>query len=159
MIDKAAHEVGFGSIINDFALLGWVPGSLDNARIWYEGNGQWHSPVENGDATPGTENGLLAQRWFCLELMYFGDHQGSQDTSHDAEEVRVWIDGKEIPELAATDALWAKELGHAPPEHWSPVYDNASWRFGVESFGPTSVALDVWFDAIALSHTRVGCMQ
>ena len=58
----------------------------------------------------------------------------------------------------AADGTWRQELGHDPPEHWSPVYDNARWRFGVESFGPTSAALDVWFDAIVLSREPIGCL-
>lgn len=159
--DAADHEVGFGSIINDFALMGWAPGSpaLDNARIWYEGGGGWHPPVQDGDDTPDSENGLLARSWMCLEVMVFGDHQGAGDTSHDAEEVRVWVNGRDIPEMAASDELWRQELGHAPPEHWSPVYDRAAWRLGVESFGPTSTALDLWFDGLVLSHTRVGCLE
>ena len=159
VIDSAQHELGFGSIYNDFALLGWVPGAMDNSLVWSENKGPWRPTVEDGDSTPDTEQSLKAKTWFCLEMMYFGDHQGPQDTNHDAEEVRVWIDGTEIPELHATDAAWTAELGHAPPEHWSPIYDNASWMIGLVSFGPQNVALDVWFDAIVLSHSRVGCIR
>jgi hypothetical protein len=158
VIDSTDHEIGFGSIINDFALLGWIPGKLDNPRIWYEGGGGWHDGNEDGDDTPDTENGLSARSWICLEMMYFGDDQGPADTTHAAEEVKVWINGTEIPDLEASDALWRGELGHDPPEHWSPIYNNAKWRFGVEDFGPENVALDVWFDAIAFSHSRIGCL-
>ena len=157
--DANGNEQAFGSIINDFALLAWTPGGLDNARIWYEGGGnQWHPGVENGDATPNAENGLTAQSWFCVEMMFFGDHQFAGDTMHPNEETKVWVNGTEIPQLAASDALWRLELGHDPPEHWSPVYDNARWRFGVESFGPTSAALDIWFDAIVISRSPIGCL-
>ncbi|MFO0547595.1 MAG: hypothetical protein U0271_04350 [Polyangiaceae bacterium] len=155
--DQAGHELGFGSISNDFAFMGWVPGGLDNARIWYQDGGGWHPGVEDGDDTPQTENGLNAGQWFCVEIMYFGDHQSPDDTSHDAEEVRVSINGVEIPQMNASDALWQEELGHAPPEHWSPVYDKATWRFGMQSFGPDNVALDMWLDGIVLSHSPIGC--
>ena len=157
VMDSAGTELGVGSIINDFALLAWVPNGLDFPRIWYEGSG-WHSGVEDGDATPDTENGLKAKSWICLEVMFFGDHQSPGDTSHDAEEVRVWMNGQEISQMDATDALWTADLGRPPPEHWSPVYDKATWRFGVESFGPVNAALDIWFDALVWSHTRVGCL-
>lgn len=156
--DGIGRELGFGSIINDFALLAWTPGGLDNARIWYEGTGYWHPGVENGDATPATENGLTAQSWFCVELMFFGDHQSSTDTQHPGEQVKVWINGAEIPQLAASDALWRQELGHDPPEHWVPVLNEARWRFGLESFGPTNATIDLWFDAIVLSHQPIGCL-
>ncbi|MDP1829476.1 MAG: hypothetical protein Q8L48_39785 [Archangium sp.] len=156
--DNEGREQAFGSIINDFALLAWTPGGLDNARIWYEGGGNWHPGVENGDATPTSENGLTAQSWFCVELMFFGDHQGAGDTQHPNEQTKVWINGVEIPQLAASDALWRQELGQDPPEHWSPLYDNARWRFGVESFGPTNVALDLWFDALVISTLPIGCL-
>ncbi|MFZ5439433.1 MAG: hypothetical protein ACOZQL_05470 [Myxococcota bacterium] len=152
-------ELGFGSISNDFAMMGWgfFSGGLDNARAWYEG-GSWHPGVEDGDATPGTEQGFHAQRWLCLEAMYFGDHQGSSDSAHPNEEVKVWLDGVERPELNLSDALWRAELGRDPPEHWSPVYEGAAWRFGLESFGPANVGLELWFDSIVFSHHRIGCL-
>ncbi len=156
--DSNGREQAFGSIINDFALLAWTPGGLDNARIWYEGGGNnWHPGVQNGDATPLSENGRSAQEWFCVELMFFGDHQSPTDTQHPAEETKVWINGIQIPQLAATDALWRQELGHDPPEHWSPVYDQARWRLGISSFAPTSATIDLWFDALVISNTRIGC--
>lgn len=163
VIDRAFSEVAFGSNINELALLGWVPGELDASLLWIEGDGVWHPSNQDGDSTPDTEHAgtpreLRAQRWICLEMMFFGDHQGEGDTAHPAEEVKVWLDGAEIPELGGSDALWREALGKAPPEHWSPVYDDATWRFGVESFGPTNVALDLWFDALVFSHTRVGCL-
>lgn len=158
--DSSGREQAFGSIINDFALLAWTPGSggLDNARIWYEGGGnQWHPGREDGDLTPLVENGLTAGSWFCVELMFFGDHQFAGDTAHPNEETKVWINGTEIPQLAASDALWRQELGHDPPEHWSPVYDRARWRLGLDSFGPHNVSLDLWFDSLVLSTTPIGC--
>jgi hypothetical protein len=91
-------------------------------------------------------------------MMFFGDHQSAGDTMHPNEETKVWINGTEIPQMNATDALWRQELGHDPPEHWSPDYQNAHWRFGVESFGPTAAALDLWFDGIVLSHSPIGCL-
>ncbi len=158
VFDSSGTELGFGSIINDFSLLAYAPSGLDNPRIWYEGGGGYHPGNEDGDATPDNENGLTKQTWICVEMMFFGDHQGAGDTQHPNEEVKVWINGVDIPQMAASDALWRTELGSAPPEHWSPVYAGATWRFGVESFGPTNVALDLWFDALVLSPTRVGCL-
>jgi hypothetical protein len=151
-------ELGFGSIINDFAFLAYAPPGLDDSRTWYEGGGGYHNGNEDGDATPTSENGLTAGSWFCVELMFFGDHQGAGDTQHPGEQVKVWIDGVEIPEMGATDAIWQQQLGQAPPEHWSPVYAGASWRFGAASFGPDNVAIDLWFDAIVLSPERIGCL-
>jgi hypothetical protein len=157
VIDSSGNELAFGSIINDFALLGWVPSKVDNALIWYEGPG-YHASNEDGDATPDTENGLTKQTWLCVEMMFFGDHQFAGDTQHPNEEVKVWINGNEVPQMAASDAIWRAELAKEPPEHWSPVYAGANWRFGVESFGPQNVALDLWFDGLVLSPTRVGCL-
>lgn len=70
----------------------------------------------------------------------------------------MWINGVEIPQLAASDSLWRQELGSDPPEHWSPLYDHARWRFGVESFGPDNATLDIWFDAPVLSTAPIGCL-
>jgi hypothetical protein len=158
VVDSAGTEVGFGSIINDFASVAYAPNGLDNARIWYEGGGGWHPGNEDGDTTPNVENRLNAKSWFCLEMMFFGDHQGPQDTQHPNEELKVWINGTEMLQMAASDQIWRSELGRSPPEHWSPVYDQAQWRFGVESFGPRRVALDFWFDAIVIAPTRIGCL-
>lgn len=155
--DASGTEIGFGSIINDFALMAWSPSGLDNPRIWYEGNG-WRPGVENGDNTPLTERNINARTWICVELMLFGDHQSAGDTSHPGEEAKVWLNGTEITAMNMSDALWRQELGHDPPEHWSPQYNNAKYRFGVESFGPQNVALDIWFDAIAISTSRIGCL-
>ena len=156
--DSSGKEQAFGSIINDFALLAWTPGGLDNARIWYEGGGnQWHPGREDGDLTPLVENGLSAGTWFCVELMFFGDHQAAGDTQHPNEETKVWINGTELPQLAASDSLWRQELGHDPPEHWSPVYDHARWRLGLVSFGPRNVTIDLWFDSLVMSTTPIGC--
>lgn len=153
------NMVGFGSISNDFTMMGWgfYNGGLDNARAWYEG-GHWHPGAEDGDTTPQSEQNLAAQEWICVELMYFGDHQGPTDTAHPNEQVTIWVNGTERPEMNLSDALWKADLGGNPPEHWSPRYDGATWRFGLDSFGPNNAALDIWFDAIVFSHTRIGCL-
>jgi hypothetical protein len=158
VVDSALTELGFGTRINDFTLLAYAPQGLDSLRIWYEGGGGYHASNEDGDNTPNTENSVTAQTWFCLEMMFFGDHQFPGDTQHPNEEVKVWINGVLIPEMGVTDAVWQQDLGHPPPEHWSPVYAGATWRFGVESFGPINKSMDFWFDGLVLAPTRVGCL-
>ena len=44
------------------------------------------------------------------------------------------------------------------PSGWSPVYDGTPWAFGLESFGPDEVALDIWFDAIVIANEPIGCL-
>lgn len=133
--------LGFGVIRGEPMLGAWVydeddpqrAGGLDSAQIWGQG-----STIQ-----PGV--------WFCVEMMMFGDDQGPGDTDHDAEEVRVWIDGVEIDQLHATDARW-----YDPPEHWSPHYDGGYWRLGFSSISADEEEL--WIDAFALSHERIGCL-
>lgn len=140
--------LAFGSIINDFALMA-VGNGLDNPQPWYEGGtGMWHPGVEDGDDTPLTENGLVAGEWFCVEVMAFG---GGADP--DTEEATVSIDGVPIADMVANDERW----GFPAAARWSPRYDGTPWAFGVESFGPDNVALDIWFDAIVISNEPIGC--
>lgn len=155
--DAATTEIGFGSIQNDFALMAWAPGGLDNPRMWFEGNG-WRPGNEDGDNTPLSERFIQAKEWFCVEMMLFGDHQGAGDTHHEAEEAKVWLNGMEISDMAMSDTIWRQELGRNPPEHWSPVYDGSVWKFGIESFPPQNASIDVWFDALAISTQRIGCL-
>jgi hypothetical protein len=140
--DSTGRELGFGSIINDFALLAWTPGGLDNARIWYEGGGNWHPGIEDGDATPASENGLAAQSWFCVEMMFFGDHQSPSDTQHPNEQVTVWINGTEIPQLAASDALWPWSSATIHPStgspSWTALAGASAWRASAPRTRPST---------------------
>lgn len=141
--------LAFGSIINDFALMA-VGNGLDNPQPWYEGGtGMWHPGNEDGDETPLTENGVEAGSFVCVEVMAFG---GGSDP--DTEEARVSIDGMPISDMVANDERW----GYPSAARWSPVYDGTPWAFGVESFGPDNVALDIWFDAIVISNEPIGCL-
>jgi len=45
--DRTGRELGFGSIINDFAFMASAPQGLDDSRTWYEGDGSWHPGVES----------------------------------------------------------------------------------------------------------------
>jgi hypothetical protein len=141
--------LAFGSIGNDFALMS-VGNGLDNPQTWNEDpTGAWHPGVENGDDTPLEEHGLRAGEWFCVEVMAFG---GGTDPS--TERATVAIDGVPIADMVASDERW--DFPSAP--RWSPVYDGTPWAFGLESFGPDEVALDIWFDAIVIANEPIGCL-
>jgi hypothetical protein len=141
--------LAFGSIINDFALMA-VGNGLDNPQPWYEGGtGRWHPGNEDGDDTPLEENGLRAGDWICVEVEAFG---GGADP--DAERASVSIDAMPIADMVATDERW----GFPAAARWSPRYDGTPWAFGVQSFGPDNVALDLWLDAIVISNEPIGCL-
>jgi len=74
--------------------------------------------------------------WHCVEVLFDGGH----------DELRVWFEGSEVPELHVTD--WKRgDVG------WSPAY--AAVRFGYEMYG--SAPLQVWYDDIAIGTGRIGC--
>lgn len=139
--------LAFGSISNDFALMS-VGNGLDAPQMWFE-HGSWRPGVEDGDDTPLTEHHLRAGDWICVELTAFG---GGADP--DTEESSVAIDGVPIPEMVANDERW----GFPAAERWSPQLDGTPWAFGLNSFGPDEVALDIWFDAIVISNEPIGCL-
>jgi len=102
---------------------------------------QMLSLTVGGDAHGSLSNGKFSQdgvlgphftvnTWACLEG-YFNSVQ---------PEIDFWLDGVEIPDFHHTD--W-------PADNYDTL------RFGFEKYaGPE---LDIWFDDIALSGTRIGC--
>lgn len=144
------QQLSFGSFAGSFSINHLGP-ELDAALLW----GGWDSDSPwLGDDTPGDEHGLIAGEWLCVEMMVFGDHQGQGDTSHDGEEVRVWINGMEIEDLHADDEAW-RPWGEF--ERWSPGYDGSVWTFGIMGAYTAEATTDVWYDAIAFSPARIGC--
>jgi hypothetical protein len=86
--------------------------------------------------SPTTGIHFVKETWHCMEVLF----DGGQD------ELRVWFEGSEVPELHVTD--WKRgDVG------WSPTY--ASIRFGYEMYG--SPPMQVWFDDIAIGTNRIGC--
>lgn len=71
-----------------------------------------------------------ANTWYCLEFLF--DGPGS--------EVRVWVEGEEVPKLHATD--------------WTANYQ--TFKFGYERYhGPDKT---LWYDDLALGTERIGCL-
>jgi hypothetical protein len=72
-------------------------------------------------------------------------------------EMRFWIDGKEITHVkgraAAADACQGDDLGgewRAPPR-----FD--SFYLGFERYGDSTNDQNLWLDDVALGERRVGC--
>jgi hypothetical protein len=143
-------RISFGSFLSDFSINAFGKG-LDGAKLWEEHANDYTTA---GDSTPATEHGLKAGEWFCVEIMGFGDDQGVNDMSHPNEEMRVWINDVEIPELYGNDPRWGP---WGASEHWSPPYNGSKWSFGLDGAYADGPTLDIWFDAIAFSNTRIGC--
>lgn len=103
---------------------------------------------------------LHAEEWICLEMMGFGDHQTPNDAEHLQEEIRIWMNGVEIDAMHASDTTLSRWLT-CPTctnvEHWSPEYDGSTWNLGIGGQSSTGPTQDVWFDALAFSHERIGC--
>jgi hypothetical protein len=86
--------------------------------------------------SPTTGIHFVKMTWHCLEVAFDGGH----------DELRVWFEGNEVPQLHVTD--WNRgDVG------WSPTY--ASIRFGYEMYG--SPPLQVWYDDVAIGTQRIGC--
>lgn len=134
-------QTSFGALRNNFALTS--TGGHDEATHWKEPDDSY---IEAGDSTPQSEHHLRAGEWFCLEMEFFGDRGGDGSKEY----VRTFINGEEISDLGATDETWHKE-----PDRWSPVFPGSSWSFGLKT---QKSPYDVWYDAIVISETRIGCL-
>lgn len=141
------EQHSFGSFAGSFSVNHLGP-QLDQALLWggFDSETPWL-----GDNTPDSEQSLVSGQWFCVEMMVYGGHQGPDDTSHSDEETIVWIDGVEIDDLHASHDVWQS------PEHWSPQFDGSRWSFGIAGAYTADAVTELWYDAIAFSHERLGC--
>jgi hypothetical protein len=107
------------------------------------GSGQEHTQFSNGDYTGGNGSsrpGVVfeAERWYCVETLFDGA----------AHELRVWVDGAEVPGLHVTD--WG--VGRTA---WSPDYNVA--KFGGQNYSGDLGA--VYYDDIAVGTAPIGCQD
>ena len=79
---------------------------------------------------------FVPETWHCLEVLFDGD----------SDELRVWFEDNEVPELHVTD--WKQDAGA-----WSPTYEAV--RFGYEKYSGPS--MQVWYDDVAIGTSRIGC--
>src|SRR5690606_20378145 len=86
------------------------------------------SNVGEYDCTGGVK--LLADTWYCIEYFYDGPNS----------ELRVFVDGAEIPELHVTD--------------WGP-YQYQLFKLGYEKYHGGNKTL--WYDDVALGTSQIGC--
>jgi len=86
------------------------------------------------DAASGIQ--FVPGTWHCLEVLFDGQN----------DELRVWFEDSEVPELHVTD--WKQDAGA-----WSPTYEAV--RFGYEKYSAPS--MQVWYDDIAIGTARIGC--
>ena len=119
--------------------LGSAPGSGNafrlgemNAMLMYTVRGDAHGALANAnyyaDHLPGAA--LAPGSWSCIELVL----------DHEAPELRVALDGVDIPDLKHTDF---------------PVDPYDTLRFGFEKYaGPVR---DIWYDDIAIGAAPIGC--
>jgi hypothetical protein len=111
-------------------------GHYDILEANYFGNDDEVISDPKGYCSPTCTNGVAVpvRRWACVEA-WFGP-----------DELRFWLDGTEVTPLHVT--RWRNQA--AP---WSPAYDRV--RLGFHDFQGAPV--DVWYDDVALSTTRIGC--
>jgi hypothetical protein len=86
------------------------------------------------DAASGIK--FVPGTWHCLEVLFDGQN----------DELRVWFEDSEVPELHVTD--WKQDASA-----WSPTYEAV--RFGYEKYSAPS--MQVWYDDIAIGTSRIGC--
>jgi hypothetical protein len=82
-------------------------------------------------------------RWVCVEWLF---RNGSPDAGGSDGELRLWIDGAEVPELALND------IALVPPV--------SKLGFGVEIVTyPAAAGFSIWYDEIIVSSTPIGCAR
>ena len=75
-------------------------------------------------------------QWYCVETYFNGRD----------DELQVWVDGQEIPDLHVTD--WKKGFSN-----WSPSYQSIAFGYEKYSGGDAKI----WYDDIAIGTQRIGC--
>ena len=86
------------------------------------------------DAASGIK--FVPGTWHCLEVLFDGQN----------DELRVWFQDSEVPELHVTD--WKQDASA-----WSPTYEAV--RFGYEKYSAPS--MQVWYDDVAIGTSHIGC--
>jgi hypothetical protein len=88
---------------------------------------------------------LAANTWYCVET-FWDNTQG---------EFRIWIDGRELTVLHATDQSWCppNTQNCMPPNPWPIPFTQV--KFGTQVYNGT--VGNIWYDDVAYSTTRVGC--
>jgi hypothetical protein len=121
---------------------GKVNGQDGNYR-YGAANAKFFANYNPGDPGESSQTSVPVGTWACFEWAFLGD----------TNEMRFWIDGKELPDLAVpptgvNGTVWT-----------APKFD--SFYFGWITYATDTASdhYDVWYDDVALDTARIGCDQ
>ena len=121
---------------------GDVNGQSGNYR-YGAGSAKFLANYNPGDPSKGSKTAIPVGVWSCMEWAFLGD----------TNEMHLWIDGKELTDVAVPPAgvngtVWT-----------APRFD--SFYFGWITYATdlASDHYDIWYDDIAIDTARIGCAE
>lgn len=121
---------------------GKVGGQSGNYR-YGSSNAKFLANYNPGDPAEGSKTAVPVGVWSCVEWAFLGD----------TNEMHLWIDGKELTDVAVSPAgvngmVWT-----------APKFD--SFYFGWITYATDTASdhYDVWYDDIAIDTARIGCAE
>jgi hypothetical protein len=125
---------------NFFEASGKVNGQDGNYRYGAAG-AKYFANYNPGDPGESSKTAVPVGVWSCVEWAFLGD----------TNEMRFWIDDKEITDLAVPPAGINGKVWAAP--------DFDSFYFGWITYATDTASdhYDIWYDDVAIDTARIGC--
>jgi hypothetical protein len=121
---------------------GKVNGVSGNYR-YGSSNAKFLANYNPGDPSKGSQTAVPVGVWTCIEWAFLGD----------TNEMHLWLDGKELTDVAVPPAgvngtIWT-----------APTFDSFYFGWITYATDMASDHYDVWYDDIAIDTARIGCAE
>ena len=121
---------------------GKVNGVSGNYR-YGAANAKFFANYNPGDPGKGSQTPVPVGVWSCIEWAFLGD----------TNEMHLWIDGKELTDVAVPPAgvngtVWT-----------APKFDSFYFGWITYATDMASDHYDIWYDDIAIDTARIGCTE
>lgn len=127
---------------NFFEASGKVDGQSGNYRYGAAG-AKFFANYNPGDPGESSKTPVPVGTWACIEWAFLGD----------TNEMRFWIDGKEITDIAVPSAGVNGTVWKAPK------FDSFYFGWITYATDMASDHYDIWYDDIAIDTARIGCAE
>ncbi len=111
------------------------------------------TPPVRSDCWQHSARRLPVQRWVCVEWRF----------RVASNEMQLWLDGEEVPELHVVDRAQGEQSGCLASEalggQWLAPPAFQSLYLGWERYQDTLNDQDVWLDEVAVGQSRIGCPE